>query len=387
MFYLSAVIIILGRIATTITTSIYVLFAIASFASMLTSMSIFLSPLIIAMETSKEEDRAHIAMMQWIGWTSGMCIMPLVFWAVGDWVWFLMITTLPIGLFTMYPKYMIESPRWLATKRHLERCAVELNRIAKINGKKVTVTVKMLEEMLPDVKVEEVYGIASLFTGWRMAKNTLLIIVCWSIVQLTYFVLVLNSTRMGGNPFLSFLYQSAIELPAFIVARWVGDRVGRRLTNSVAFMVITITCIPVIAVVKYSEYAVFAATLVVFVKFCTSIAFFVVNLQAMEIYPTCLRQSGISIGAICANSLGIFGPYVVFLGTEFDVRYPYMIMGKLWLSSRQLVSSDFSNLGGLCFFGSICGLMLPETLHHKLPNTLQEAKRFGKNQVEEIFKL
>lgn len=49
---------------TTLTTSTYFLFAIASLASMLTSMSIFLSPLIIAMETSKEEDRAHIAMMQ-----------------------------------------------------------------------------------------------------------------------------------------------------------------------------------------------------------------------------------------------------------------------------------------------------------------------------------
>lgn len=67
----------------------------------------------------------------------------------------------------------------------------------------------------------------------------------------------------------------------------------------------------------------------------------------MEIYPTCLRQSGISIGAICANSLGIFGPYVIYLGTEFDVRYPYMIMGKLegWssltlLSERHLSFQD-----------------------------------------------
>lgn len=64
VFYLSAAIIILGRIMTTLTTSTYILFAIASLSSMLTSMSIFLSPLIIAMETSKEADRAHIAMMQ-----------------------------------------------------------------------------------------------------------------------------------------------------------------------------------------------------------------------------------------------------------------------------------------------------------------------------------
>lgn len=314
---------------TTLTTSIYFLFAIASLASMLTSMSIFLSPLIIAMETSKEEDRAHIAMMQCIGWTFGMCIMPLVFWAVGDWVWFLMITTLPVGLFAMYPKYMIESPRWLATKRHLEKCAVELNRIAKINGKKVVVTVKMLEDILPDVKVESVYGIASLFTGWRLAKNTTLLVICWSCVSLSYFVLVLNSTRMGGNPFMSFLYQSAIELPAFVFGRWIGDRLGRRLTNAASFFCITMICLPVIALVKSSEYEAYTTILVISIKFFTSISFFAVNLQSMEIYPTCLRQSGISIGAICANSLGVFGPYVIFLGTEYDVRYPYMIMCKI----------------------------------------------------------
>lgn len=296
--------------------------------SMLTSMSIFLCPLIIAMETSKAEDRAYIAMMQCIGWTLGMCLMPLVFWLVRDWVWFLMFTTLPIGLMALYPKYMIESPRWLATKRHLQRCANELNRIGKINGKKVVVTVKMLEDMLPDVKVESVYGIASLFTGWRLAKNICLIIMCWSSVTLTYFVLVLNSTRMGGNPFLSFLYQSAIELPGFVFGRWIGDRIGRRLTNAFSFLLIALTCIPIIAIVQYSEYESISTPLVVFVKFCTSIVFFAVNLQAMEIYPTCLRQSGISIGAICANSFGVFGPYVVYLGTEYDVRYPYMIMGK-----------------------------------------------------------
>jgi MFS transporter, OCT family, solute carrier family 22 (organic cation transporter), member 4/5 len=265
---------------------------------------------------------------QCIGWTIGMCIMPLVFWAVGDWVWFLMITTLPVGIFALYPKYMIESPRWLATKRHLEKCANELNRIAKINGRKVQVTVKMLEELLPDTKVEDVYGMASLFTGFRLAKNTILIIVCWSTVSLTYFVLILNSTRMGGNPFLSFLYQSAIELPAYVIGRWIGDRIGRRFTNAFSFLFITFLCIPVILLVHLSEYALLTTILVICVKFCSSVTFFAVNLQAMEIYPTCLRQSGISIGAILANGLGVFGPYVIFLGTEYDVRYPYMIMGK-----------------------------------------------------------
>lgn len=213
VFYLSAVIIIIGRIMTSLTASFYFLYATASFISMMTSMQIFLSPLIIAMEISKEEDRGKIAMFQCIGWTMGLSIMPLVFWAVRDWVWFLMLTTLPIGLFALWNKFMIESPRWLATKGYLDRCATELNRIAKINGKDVVITEKMLIELMPDEKSEDVYGILSLFGHWRLAKNTILLIVCWSNTSIIYFVLMLYSTRMGGNPFLSFLYQSAIELP------------------------------------------------------------------------------------------------------------------------------------------------------------------------------
>lgn len=32
-------------------------------------------------------------------------------------------------------------------------------------------------------------------------------------------------------------------------------------------------------------------------------------------------------------------------------------------------------------------MFLPETLHHKLPNTLHEAKKFGKEQVSFVLKV
>lgn len=35
----------------------------------------------------------------------------------------------------------------------------------------------------------------------------------------------------------------------------------------------------------------------------------------------------------------------------------------------------------LFFFGAICGLFLPETLHQKLPDSLEEARSFGADQV------
>lgn len=76
-------------------------------------------------------------------------------------------------------RYMIESPRWLANKGHLSKCVVQLQKIANINGKNVIISEKMLSELLPKGKVENVYGMMSLFSGWRLAKNTVLIVSGW----------------------------------------------------------------------------------------------------------------------------------------------------------------------------------------------------------------
>lgn len=140
-------------------------------------------------------------MIQSLGWTVGMCLMPVILWISGDWIIFLLITSLPQVLFIcfykyglpnkisseslnlhvsfIYFRYMIESPRWLANKRRFSQCVKQLNTIAKVNKSKVRITEEELIESLPKGNVETVYGIASLFTHWRLAKNTMLIIVCW----------------------------------------------------------------------------------------------------------------------------------------------------------------------------------------------------------------
>jgi hypothetical protein len=52
------------------------------------------------MEMSAADKRAHIAMLQCLGWTLGVCLMPLVAWSTaGDWVSFLIITSAPCAVF------------------------------------------------------------------------------------------------------------------------------------------------------------------------------------------------------------------------------------------------------------------------------------------------
>lgn len=303
-----------------------------------------MSPLVISIEVTKDDDRAQIAMYQYCGWTTGMCIMPLIFWAVGDWVWFVVLTSLPFGLLSLYTKYMIESPMWLATQGKLQKCSQQLNKIAKINGKNLEITEDMLKEKLKDSKNEETYGITSIFTNWRLAKNTILLVILMSSINLIFYVLTLNSMRIGGNPFLNFLYQAIVEFPSYFVGKWIIDRIGRRCTNVFCFLGAAMLSASVINLLDSTDYNIMVTVLTVFAKFIGGITFFSLNVQSMEIFPTCLRQTGIGICAVMTAVLGVIGPYIVYLGTEFDMKYPYIVICEYFenfkTNSNYIVSSD-----------------------------------------------
>lgn len=59
------------------------------------------------------------------------------------------------------------------------------------------------------------------------------------------------------------------------------------------------------------EWEVFSTGLSIAIKFCVSVSLFTVNLQMAETYPTCLRQTGLSLGMILSNVLGVLAPYAV----------------------------------------------------------------------------
>lgn len=322
----------------------------------MTSPLILMSPLVISIETSKDDHRADIAMYHYCGWTTGMCIMPLIFWAAGDWVWFMVITTVPFGLLALYTKYMIESPIWLATQGKVRACLAQLNKIARINGKDTVMTEDMLKHMLRDVKSEKVYGVASLFSSWRLAKNTVMACILLCSINLTFYVLMLNSMRIGGNPFMNFFYQGIVEIPSYFMGKWVIDRVGRRCTNVFSFLVAGLISASVISVVENPDYNTLVTVLSALAKLVGCITFFSLNVQSMEIFPTCLRQTGVGFCSMCTALFGVVGPYIVYLGTEFDMKYPYVIICEF-----QFKIYLFSNK--LCAFNSLAVHALLHLLH------------------------
>lgn len=356
VFYITLVTLLLGRTLSAFSAHNYPLFVFATLLGSLASTAVFQAPLIIAMEISEENRRAHIAMLQCVAWTFGMCAMPFILWAWGHWFNFMLSTTFPCIIFLFTSRWMIESPRWLAAQGKIGRSIKELKKIAKINGTTVPEDAMITLRQSTDTS-EKVFGVMSLFSSWRLARNTLLLIVCWINGALIYYVLILNVGTLGGNPFLNFFYQAIVELPAYVLAKNSCDKIGRRWSQVIPNLFGTVGCLIMIILVSDPEMELIVSMLSALLKFITAYAFYGCNLQTLEIYPTCVRQSGLALGCISASGIGILGPYIVYLGKSYNVRYPSII------------------LAFLAFTGAICASFLPETLHQKLPETLADADR------------
>nr|CAD7417340.1 unnamed protein product [Timema poppensis] len=366
------------------------------------------------MEISSSKKRAHIAMTQCVGLTLGACLAPLIAWATRDWVTYLLLTTLPCAIFFLTPKMFIESPRWLSAKGRNKESAKVICYIGRVNGK------PMQEHLVEDnlnmftEKREKTYGVASLasswrlarntaliiicwwcragdlpgttaliiiccgstigpshigtlcpsqvVSSWRLARNTALIIICWSISSLTVFTLMLNVVNMSGNPFLNYVWQSASELPGYFVGRWISDRFGRRWPPAISFAIATAGFLLMAATTRDPSLQWVTFITLAVTKMCITVPYYVVFLQAMETYPTSVRQTGTSLGSLASSGIGMLGPYIVYLGSSVDTRYPYIILGLL--TTLAAISATF----------------LPETLNQKLPENLTDAQNFGKDQ-------
>lgn len=98
--------------------------------------------------------------------------------------------------------------------------------------------------------------------------------------------------------------------------------------------------------------------LCMWIKLNISGTFVVSYVQAIELFPTSVRQSGIGFATLISQTISIGGPYVIYLGAT-DLKLPYLIMFLV------------------CFAGATAVSLLPETLGARLPETLEEASTFG----------
>ncbi|KAK3851392.1 hypothetical protein Pcinc_041955, partial [Petrolisthes cinctipes] len=300
----------------------------------------------------------------------GLLLYPHFGWynlAVRDWSQLSLATTIPFLVFFLFWWVLPESPRWLLAKGRLDEAEVIMLKMARVNRKTLPANymanlrrkfeVEKYMSGKEDIAPKKSYGILDLFRTPNLCRKTLIITFIWFTNTSVYVGLSYYAPALGGDAYLNFFLAGAAELPTYLFLWPAMEYWGRRWTLCFSMIVGGSACVA--TVITQDDPTV---TLVLYCigKFGISSSFVVLPLMASELYPTVVRGMGLSVSAVA----GMIGPIVIplinHLGSEMMVL-PLIIMGVLL------------NLGG------VSSLLLPETLHQHLPQTLEEGEEFGKH--------
>ncbi|XP_053794199.1 solute carrier family 22 member 3 isoform X2 [Vidua chalybeata] len=304
-------------------------------------------------------DQRMVGIVIQIFFTLGIIILPGIAYLIPTWQGIQLAISLPNFLFLLYYWVVPESPRWLLTRKKGEKALKIMHNIAKHNG-------KFLSPHYSEITVsnEEVTNpsFLDLVRTPQMRRNTLILMYAWFTSALIYQGLVMRLGIIGGNIYLDFFISGAVELPSAFLIIVTIDRIGRRLPFAVGNIVASISCL--ITAFLPEDIPWLKTTAAMLGRLSITVAFEVVYLVNSELYPTTLRNFGVSLCSSLCDLGGIIAPFLLFR------------LAAIWLELPLVI---FSILAAVC---GVLVLLLPETKGISLPETVEDVEQllshFGK---------
>ncbi|XP_062497961.1 solute carrier family 22 member 3 [Pezoporus occidentalis] len=304
-------------------------------------------------------DQRIVGIVIQIFFTLGIMILPGIAYLIPTWQGIQLAISLPNFIFLLYYWVVPESPRWLLTRKKGEKALKIMHTIAKHNGKYLSphyseITINNEEVSNP--------SFLSLVRTPRMRRNTLILMYAWFTSALIYQGLVMRLGIVGGNLYLDFFISAAVELPAALLILVTIDRIGRRLPFAISNIVAGIACL--ITAFLPEDILWLKMTIATLGRLGITMAFEIVYLVNTELYPTTLRNFGVSLCSSLCDLGGIIAPFLLFR------------LAAIWLELPLII---------FCILAVVCGLLvllLPETKGISLPETVEDVEQlsshFGK---------
>lgn len=297
-----------------------------------------------------------------IFFTTASVSLPYIAIGLSDWRILAIVTSAPLALVVLSPWLVPESARWLVSQRRTTKAIEILKKFEKIN--KVTIKPEIYtefrqtcERLAKEEEANSSYSILDLFRTPRLRNITILVIVIWMCISITFDGHVRNVGGFGLNVFHTFAVAAFTELPADVLLTYTLDVVGRRW---MAFGSMVFSGVFSLVATLF-EVGMYSAMMAIMGRLWVNIAYNIGLQYAAEILPTVVRAQGVSFIHIMGYFAAIISPFVVYL-SHISTILPLII------------------LGCISVFGGILALFLPETMDKALPQTLADGEEFGRDQ-------
>uniref|UniRef100_A0A8C5BX82 Solute carrier family 22 member 3 n=1 Tax=Gadus morhua TaxID=8049 RepID=A0A8C5BX82_GADMO len=295
------------------------------------------------------EYRRTVGVLYQMFFSVGIMLLPLLAYYITDWRWLQVVITVPYILFLSYYWFIPESPRWLLSQNDSAKAVEITEAIAKENGKTLS---KKIETLRDDNAETSNPSFMDLVRTPRMRKHTLILSFVWFTSAVVYQGLIMRLGILGGNVYIDFLISGLVEFPAAFLILFTIERIGRRLPFATANIVAGAACF-ITAMLPDSLFWL-KTTVACIGRLGITMSFEMVVFVNTELYPTFVRNFGVSVCSTLCDVGGIVAPFMLYRLAVIWLELPLIIFGSLSFVAGGLV------------------LLLPETKGIPLPDTIDD---------------
>ncbi|XP_058072271.1 organic cation/carnitine transporter 3-like [Magnolia sinica] len=266
-------------------------------------------------------------------------------------------TSVPVIFYCIAVHFLVhESPRWLFVRGRKDEAIQTLRSIALSNG-------KILLSSFSEVAVEEESWNVDIYSAMKILwekkwafRRLLMVMVVGFGVGMVYYGMPLGLGNLNFNLYLSVTFNALSELPSALLAFFLIGRMNRR-SAVLVFTILSGLCSVLICMVIDGgdmKEVQMGLELVSFFSACT--AFNRVLIYTLELFPTSVRSSALSMVRQTIAISGVISPLLVVAG-------------------RNQGSLSFGVFGVVIGGGGLFVMGLPETRGGPSCDTMEEEEK------------
>ncbi|KAH8405588.1 hypothetical protein KR215_003390 [Drosophila sulfurigaster] len=296
----------------------------------------------------------------------GEALVGLAAWLLTDWKHLQLALSIPPLFFVIYVWLVPESVRWLLARNEHEKAGAIIRRAAHVNQRELSLELMASfkqqnlnatdkQQLSSDQEQRQIWAsVKQVFASHSLIWRYILLLFIWAVNAIVFYGLSLNSTNLSGNKYLNFALVCLIEIPGYSLAWLCLRKLGRRLALSGSLLLCAVTCAAsgyMTSGMIYFSQNWLIITLFLIGKLGITSSFAVIYTYTAEMMPTVIRSGGVGVMSTFARFGAMLAPFVPLLGTYYE-PLPMLLFG------------------GTSMLAGLLSLLLPETFHKKLPDTV-----------------
>ncbi|RDX95906.1 Organic cation/carnitine transporter 3, partial [Mucuna pruriens] len=354
MLFFSCLLMALTSFLATFSPNVWI-YSVLKFLCGFARATIGTSALVLASELVGKRWRGQISVIGFFCFTIGFLSLPAMAYVNRSSSWrnlYLWTSISTIVYCILVKVFVTESPRWLLVRGRKEEAVATLKCITSITQSNLNLAINNMSHKEETRNNMDLFSALKILLQKQWSSRRLLSIMAMGIgIGLVYYGMPLGLQNLSFNLYLSVTFNALSELPSALIVFFLIDKFNRRIALLLFTILSGAFSVMSIMEVKPWTNLQIVFELISFFSACSS--FNVYLIYTTELFPTCVRNSALSMARLAVVLGGAFSPLLVSAGR-----------GNKFLC--------YGVFGLVIGCSGVFGIFLPETKGRALCDTMDE---------------